>query len=53
MTDYFKDNPRILCPVCIERTFRKFGIDKSGNNREYTQCMECTKVAWFNKNVKK
>jgi hypothetical protein len=41
MIQAFKDNPRILCPVCKEHTFRRFGIDRHGNNREYKMCMTC------------
>jgi hypothetical protein len=39
--DYFKDNPRILCPVCKERTFRVKGFDRNGNKRTYEMCMQC------------
>lgn len=51
MTDYFKDNPQLVCKC--GRKFRKFGIDKKGNNREYTQCMQCTIDDWNKKNFKK
>ena len=48
---YFKDNPRILCPNCKERTFRKKGFDRNGNERIYTQCMSCT-LEYFRKHIK-
>lgn len=38
--DYFKDNPSIVCK-CGGK-FRKFGTDRFGKKREYTQCMNCT-----------
>ena len=52
MIQAFKDNPVLLCPVCKERKFRKYGIDRHGNRREYTQCMDCT-IEDFNKQTKK
>ena len=39
--DYFKDNPRILCPVCKENTFRAKAFNRNGEERNYTQCQEC------------
>lgn len=51
--DYFKDNPRILCPNCKERTFRVKGYDRDGVERTYTQCMNCTIREWKDKQIKK
>ena len=39
MIQAFKENPIIVCKC--GRKFRKYGIDRHGNNREYTQCMTC------------
>ena len=41
LNDFRKENPILLCPVCKERKFRKYGIDRHGNNREYKICMVC------------
>jgi hypothetical protein len=41
MTDYFKDNPRVLCPVCKEHTFRRKAFNRNGEERVYSQCQEC------------
>jgi ssDNA-binding Zn-finger/Zn-ribbon topoisomerase 1 len=49
--DYFKDNPRIKCPKCPEGTLRIKGIDRNGNEREYTQCMNCTIREWKEKQL--
>ncbi len=52
MTDYFKDNPRILCPVCKEHTFRVHGINKNGEERTYKMCMDCA-IENFNEQTSK
>ena len=41
MTDYSKDNPRVLCPNCKENTFRRKAFNRNGEERVYTQCQEC------------
>jgi transposase-like protein len=51
INDYNKENPSILCPRCKEHYFRKYGIDRKGNDRIYSQCMICT-MEDFNKQTK-
>ena len=34
--DYFKDNPRVLCPNCKENTFRRKAFNRNGEERVYT-----------------
>jgi len=34
-----KENKLITCKC--GRKFRQYGIDRKGNNREYTECMNC------------
>jgi len=36
---YNKDNPVIICECGAK--FRKFGVDRNGNERTYTECMDC------------
>lgn len=51
--DYFEDNPRILCPTCKEHDFRRKGFDRYGNERTYTQCMQCSMDEWYKRNLEK
>jgi hypothetical protein len=36
---YNKENPLLICKC--GRKFRKFGLNKNGEKREYTRCMTC------------
>ena len=42
MTDYFKDNPSIPCPIC-GRKFRRKTIGNDGKEHINEQCYECYK----------